>query len=214
MRVFPERPFLYPITDRRLAGEHSLRAVVTALCAGGAPLIQVREKDRTTRELTDLAMEAVDAARAAGALVLINDRADVARYAGADGVHLGDDELSPAAAREFLGDDAIIGVSCHSIEDVRRAEREPVDYLAVGPIYPTGTKQLRYEVVGLDLIRAARVETDKPLVAIGGITPERAPAVLAAGADGIAVIGAVMIPSAIENATRTFRETMTRATGN
>lgn len=214
MRPLPAGPFLYPITDRRLAGGRPLQAIMASLCAGGAPLIQVREKNLTTRELTSLAADAVESGHAGGALVLINDRADVARFAGADGVHLGDDELPPAAAREFLGDDAIIGVSCHSIEDVRSAERQPVDYIAVGPVFPTDTKELRYRVAGTDLVRAARSETDKPLIAIGGITPERAREVIAAGADGLAVIAALMRSGDIAVATRHFTAVLTSKDDN
>ena len=201
---FPARPFIYPITDRELAGGRPAGEIVAELCAAGARIIQLREKGLATRRLRELALEAVAAVRAAGegggggAMLLVNDRPDVALYAGADGVHLGDRDMPPEAARRVLGPEAIIGVSCHSAEDVRAADALPVDYIAVGPVYPTETKRPRFPVVGTELVRRARALTRKPLVAIGGIGRDNAAAVAAAGADGVAVIGAVMVPGEIE----------------
>lgn len=196
----PARPFLYPITDRELAGGRPAGEIAAELCAAGARLIQLREKGLTTRSLRELALEAVAAAHASagGAMLLVNDRPDVALYAGADGVHLGDRDMPPEAARRILGPEAIIGVSCHSAEDVRAADALPVDYIAVGPVYPTETKRPRFPVVGTELVSRARTLTRKPLVAIGGIDRDNAVAVVAAGADGVAVIGAVMVPGEIE----------------
>ncbi len=196
----PARPFLYPIIDRELAGGRPAGEIAAELCAAGARLIQLREKGLTTRSLRELALEAVAAAHASagGAMLLVNDRPDVALYAGADGVHLGDRDMPPEAARRVLGPEAIIGVSCHSAEDVRAADALPVDYIAVGPVYPTETKRPRFPVVGTELVSRARTLTRKPLVAIGGIDRDNAVAVVAAGADGVAVIGAVMVPGEIE----------------
>ena len=192
MNRIPAAPFIYPITDRNLAGEADIAGIVEALCRGGAKFIQIREKDLTTREYTEVVHRATEAANPFDAAVIVNDRADVAHYAGAAGVHLGDDELSAADARAFLGPDRIIGISCHSVEDVKRAQEEPIDYFAVGPVFPTDTKELRYEVVGLDLVRQARQMSDLPMVAIGGISVDTAASVIEAGASGIAVIGAAM----------------------
>jgi thiamine-phosphate pyrophosphorylase len=192
MARIPAAPFLYPITDRGLAGEADIIKIIEALCWGGARFIQIREKDLTTREYTEFARRCVEAAMPFGAAIIVNDRPDVAKYAGAAGVHLGDDELTAGNARKFLGSDAVIGVSCHTSEDIQRAQSEPIDYFAVGPVFPTDTKELRYEVVGLELVRAARRMSDLPMVAIGGISAEAAAAVVKAGADGIALIGAVM----------------------
>ena len=196
----PARPFLYPIIDRELAGGRPAGEIVAELCAAGARLIQLREKGLTTRSLRELALEAVAAAHASagGAMLLVNDRPDVALYAGADGVHLGDQDMPAEAARRVLGPEAIIGVSCHNAEDVRAADALPVDYIAVGPVYPTETKRPRFPVVGTELVSRARTLTRKPLVAIGGIDRDNAVAVVAAGADGVAVIGAVMVPGEIE----------------
>jgi thiamine-phosphate pyrophosphorylase len=198
----PSSPFIYPITDRRLAGNRPVGEIVSALCRGGARLIQLREKGLTTKEYRELAIEAVQAASEWDAALLINDRVDVALYSGAAGVHLGDDELPPAAARKVLGEGKIIGVSCHSLEDVREAVEGPIDYFAVGPVYATDTKILRYPVVDLDLVRATREITDKPMVAIGGISRESAAEAISAGADGVAVISALMAATGIEKLTR------------
>lgn len=192
MGRLPAAPFLYPITDRKLARCAAIADIIEALCRGGAEIIQVREKGLTTREYTEVARRSVETAQPFGAAIIVNDRADVARYSGAAGVHLGDDELTAEDARKFLGTEAIIGVSCHGIEDIERALSEPVDYLAVGPVFPTDTKELRYRVVGLELVREARKLSELPIVAIGGISTDSAASAVEAGADGVAVIGALM----------------------
>jgi thiamine-phosphate pyrophosphorylase len=135
----------------------------------------------------------VERARAAGALVIVNDRADIAHFARADGVHLGQDDLSPALARRILGGEALVGLSTHSIEQVQAATRLPVDYIAVGPIFGTTSKETGYGAVGTRLVSEARAALtdaglDTPIVAIGGITLERAATVIEAGASSVAVI--------------------------
>ena len=121
----------------------------------------------------------------------MNDRADIARLSGAAGVHVGQDDLAPAQVRGILGPDAIIGLSTHTVGQLDRALREPIDYVAVGPVYGTGTKATGYEPIGVEAVRAAAARCaprNVPLVAIGGITRDRAPEVLAAGARSVAVI--------------------------
>jgi len=135
----------------------------------------------------------VTRAHAAGALVIVNDRADIARFAHADGVHLGQDDLPPAMARQVLGGQGIVGYSTHTLEQVRAASRLPIDYLAVGPIFGTASKDTGCSAVGTALVREARTllsdaGLDTPIVAIGGITLERAASVIAAGATSVAVI--------------------------
>lgn len=135
----------------------------------------------------------VERAHAAGATVIVNDRADIARFAQADGVHLGQDDLPPAMARQVLGGQAIVGFSTHTIEQVRAASRLPVDYIAIGPIFGTASKDTGFSAVGTALVREARTllageGLDTPIVAIGGITLERAASVIAAGATSVAVI--------------------------
>ena len=208
MRRLPPSPFIYPLTDRHLAGCEQIGLLICELAAGGARLIQLREKDLTTREFREIALEAVGAARACGVAILINDRVDIAMLSGADGVHLGDEDIPPAEARKLLGPDAIVGTSCHSIEDVHAADSQPVDYIAVGPVFPTSTKKVRFPVVGLELVRRARLATGLPLIAIGGIGPETAAQVAAAGADGIAVISALMVPGEVRDRTRALADTL------
>ena len=202
--ALPSRPFLYPIVDVDALAGRSPGAAVTALARGGARLLQLRAKGVADRRLLDLAREAVRAARAAGVALLLNDRPDVARLVGAHGVHVGQDDLPPRACRALLGSDAIVGLSTHTLEQLAAAAGEPVDYLAVGPVFPTGSKAAPDPVVGLDLVRRARALTARSLVAIGGITPTNAREVVAAGADGLAVISGVLSASDLTAAARRF----------
>src|SRR5262247_4280475 len=183
-------PKLYAITDRQWSN-CTHEEIVRMFLDGGANLIQLRDKEGSGRELLDQAIACLKLTRDAGATLIINDRVDVALTAGADGVHLGQDDLSVDEAREILGEDKIIGVSTHSIAQFRAALETSANYIAVGPIYPTLTKENPAPVVGLELVREARKLTDRPLVAIGGINLGRAPEVIAAGADCVAVISAL-----------------------
>ena len=146
-------------------------------------------------------------ARGLGVRVVVNDRADIALAVGADGVHLGQDDLDPSAARRLLGDKFIIGYSTHSVAQAVEAARLPVDYVAVGPIFDTSSKERPDPVVGLEGLRGVRAAVGPvPLVAIGGITRETARAVLAAGADSLALISALVggDPAGIARRTREF----------
>lgn len=183
-------PKLYPITDRDLCN-CSHEEIVRQFLAGGAQLIQLRDKEAGSRELLDAARGCLQLTRLAGAKLLINDRVDVAIAAEADGVHLGQDDLQVEEARELLGPDKIIGLSTHSLDQFRAALATSADYIAVGPVYATTTKENANPVVGLDLVREAAQLTNRPLVAIGGISIERAPEVIAAGASSVAVISAL-----------------------
>jgi thiamine-phosphate pyrophosphorylase len=183
-------PKLYAITDRQWSN-CAHEEIVRMLLSGGARFIQLRDKEASARELLDQAMACLKLTRNSGAKLIINDRVDVALIAEADGVHLGQDDLSVAEAREILGPDKIIGVSTHSIAQFRAALETSADYIAVGPVYPTRTKENSAAVVGLKLVREARKLADRPLVAIGGINHRRAPKVIAAGADSVAVISAL-----------------------
>jgi thiamine-phosphate pyrophosphorylase len=161
------------------------------LLDGDASFIQLRDKEASGRELLDQAIACLKLTREAGATLIINDRVDVALTAGADGVHLGQDDLSVDEAREILGKDKIIGVSTHSIDQFRAALETSANYIALGPVFPTLTKENTAPVIGLELVREARKLTDRPLVAIGGINLGRAPEVIEAGADCVAVISAL-----------------------
>lgn len=186
---------LYPITDRRLARLES-PGIVAALLAGGARLIQLRIKEASARELLDEARVCLKLTRDAGARLIINDRVDVAMAAGADGVHLGQDDLPVDHARAILGRDKIIGLSTHTLAQFRAGMLTSADYLALGPIYQTTSKENPDPAVGLELLKEARRIADRPVVAIGGITIERARDVIAAGADSVAVISALYPSSA------------------
>ena len=199
-------PKLYPLTDARLSGlAHAEQ--LRRLAAGGATFVQLREKHAGPREFYRAAEEAVAAARALGVVVIVNDRADIALAARADGVHLGQDDLDPAAARRLLGDDFVIGYSTHNLEQARAAARLPIDYVAFGPVFPTLTKANPDPTVGLEELRRVRdaVGPSLPLVAIGGITRGTARAALDAGADSVAVVSALVAGGGeIERRTREF----------
>jgi thiamine-phosphate pyrophosphorylase len=185
-------PKIYPITDTSISRLSHLEQV-TRLIAGGASFIQLREKSAAAGEFCRAASEAIDYAHRHGAKIIINDRVDIALAAGADGVHLGQDDLSPIHARSLLGPAAIIGYSTHSVEQATEALRLPIDYLAIGPIFATSTKSDPDPVVGLGGLRAVReLAPDNAIVAIGGIHTSNAGSVLAAGADCVAAISAVL----------------------
>jgi thiamine-phosphate pyrophosphorylase len=204
----PERarfapPRLYAILDVDAARTRGLAPldVVSAWLDAGVQLMQIRAKTLTLGPFTSLAQDVV--ARAAGCAVIVNDRVDVALLSGAAGVHVGQRDLSPKDIRDRVGTwvrgyvgtsaPALIGLSTHSTEQARDASREPVDYMAIGPIFPTATKAGADPAVGLDGVRdAVRVSGGLPVVAIGGITIATAPAVIAAGAASVAVISDLM----------------------
>jgi thiamine-phosphate pyrophosphorylase len=181
-------PKIYPITDTRLSGlTHP--AQVEKLIAGGAALIQLREKHASPREFYEDAERALRLARGRGVKIIINDRVDIALALGADGVHLGQDDLSPRHARKLLGPRAIIGFSTHSIEQALRTADLPIDYIAFGPVYDTTTKADPDRTVGLDGLKSVRAAIGNfPLVAIGGINSGNVSQVIQAGAGSAAVI--------------------------
>ncbi|MEJ7577087.1 MAG: thiamine phosphate synthase [Pyrinomonadaceae bacterium] len=197
-------PKLYPITDRRISGlSHAEQ--VRRLCAGGATFIQLREKHLSPREFYRDAAEALEVAREYNARLIINDRADIALALRADGVHLGQDDLPPEAARALLGEDFIIGYSTHNVEQAMLAAKLPVDYLAIGPLFSTSSKINPDPVVNLDGLRRVRDELgeDLPLVAIGGINLKNAQDALRSGADTLAIISYLLeMPSEITVRTR------------
>lgn len=203
-------PKLYAITDRRLSGLSHAEQVVR-LCEGGARVVQLREKRLSAREFYAEVLEALRVARSFGAKLIINDRVDVALAVGADGVHVGQDDVPPETARSLLGAQAIIGFSTHSVEQAIDAARLPVDYIAIGPVFNTSSKENPDPVVGLEGVRLVHAATGTvPLVAIGGITAETAPSVLTAGAGSVAVIGALLNTSDPAEITRRTRDFLAR----
>jgi thiamine-phosphate pyrophosphorylase len=201
MRTVFQLPRVYPITDVQLSGlSHAEQARLLSL--GGASLIQLREKRMPALEF----YEQAKAAQLHGVRLIINDRVDIALAVGAAGVHLGQDDLPPEAARKLLGPQAIIGYSTHNIDQAINAIRQPIDYLAIGPIFSTTTKSDTAPVLGLEGLRAIRQAIGNfPLVAIGGITATNAREVINAGADSVAVISALLSsPARIIPSTQTL----------
>ena len=200
-------PKLYPITDIGLS-MLSHAEQVARLSEGGATFIQLREKHLSPREFYREAEAALRVARQYGVRLIINDRVDIALALRADGVHLGQDDLPPEAARQLLGQESIIGFSTHSIKQAQEAARLPVSYIAIGPIFTTTSKENPDPVIGLDGLRRVRASiAHVPIVAIGGINETNASAVLDAGADAVAVISALLTDSAsITQRTQEFLE--------
>jgi thiamine-phosphate pyrophosphorylase len=198
-------PRVYALTNVELSGlPHAEQ--VRLLSLGGATLIQLREKQIPALEFYDQAKAAVSIAEQCGVQLVINDRVDVALAVGARGVHLGQDDLPPEAARKLLGPQAIIGYSTHSVEQAIEASKLPIDYLAIGPIFATSTKSDTAPVLGLEGLRAVRQAIGGfPLVAIGGMTLTNARDVIEAGADSVAIISALLAHSGrITEATKTL----------
>lgn len=196
-------PSLYVILDRSASHGRDLQEILDATIAGGCRLIQLREKEWPSGRLLPLAERLRDRCRAAGATFIVNDRVDLALAVGADGVHLGQDDLPVRAARPLLRPGMVLGRSTHSVAQAREAQSDGADYIAVGSMFPTQTKP-DFELVGPELVRAVRPVTRAPLIGIGGITRANVAQVIRAGADGVAVISAVCGASDPAAATREF----------
>ena len=182
-------PTIYPITDARLSGI-SYSEQIALLTQGGASLVQIRDKHASSREFFESAQECVEQNNV---LVIVNDRVDIAMMTDAGGVHLGQDDLPPTEARKLLGPDAVIGFSTHTIAQAEAALELPIDYIALGPIFPTATKSDHQEVVGLEMLRTIRSRIGSfPLVAIGGINLQNLEDIINAGADSAAMISALV----------------------
>lgn len=185
-------PRLYAIADLGVLGAERLPAAVATMARCGVRWIQLRAKAMSGAELIGLTAACQRAVAGTGALLWLDDRVDVAALRGVGGVHVGQRDLPPGAARALLGEAVRIGQSTHEADQVARADADPaVDVIAVGPVFPTRGKRDPEPVVGRGFVGRARSSTAKPLVAIGGITADNAASVLAAGADTVAVLGAV-----------------------
>ena len=198
---------IYPITSTAHSGLNH-KEQVERLAETGVSILQIREKTLVPREFFEEARTALRVARDAGIKVIINDRVDIAHVLGADGVHLGQDDLSPSHARRVLGVRAIIGYSTHTVEQAVAATELPIDYIAFGPVFHTSTKQNPDDVTGIVELRKVRsVVGDFPLVAIGGIDAENIELVSESGVDAAAVISVVFTdPDRIGNAVRNLTE--------
>lgn len=202
---------LYLVTDRALVGDRPLDDVVNEAVAGGVTCVQLREKHSSTRELMQQARRIRQVLDGSGVPLLINDRVDVALAAGADGVHLGQQDLPYPAARALLGPNAVIGLSVESIADVEQADEWDVDYLGVSPIFETPTKRDTRGSWGLDGLAHVRATTRHRLVAIGGLNRRNVADTIRSGADGVAVVSAICAAADPRRAAEDLRQRIDRA---
>jgi len=192
------------VTDRGLAAGRSVIDIALAAVRGGATMVQLREKDATTRAFVDQARALKAALAPLGVPLAINDRLDVALAVDADGLHVGQDDMPVEEARRLLGPGKFIGLSITAVDQVLRPDAEAADYLGVGPIYAQQTKSDAAAPLGLGGLRRLRSLTRRPIVAIGGLTPDNSAPALAAGADGLAVVSAIVAAGDPEAAARKF----------
>ena len=197
---------LYVITDEVIAGGRSHAGIAQQAVLGGADIIQLRDKSMSCRELVVVGREIAGITRKAGAVFLVNDRLDVAIACGADGVHLGQDDMRVSNARQLAPPGFIIGVSVGTVGEAEEAEQEGADYVALSPTFSTASKGNAGPGHGLDRLREIRRAVSLPIVAIGGISRQNVQDVIAAGADGIAVISAVVASPDITGAAREIRD--------
>ena len=187
----PEQLRLYLVTDRGLSLGRDIEWIVGEAVAGGVTIVQLREKDIDTREFVALGLRLKALLATLGVPLIINDRVDVALAVDADGVHIGQSDMPYDVARRLLGPDRIIGLSVETLDQVKEANLLDVDYIAVSPVYSTPTKTDTAPPFGLEGLRQAVALSRHPGVAIGGMNADTAPAVLATGIDGVAVVSAI-----------------------
>ena len=199
---FPS-PF-YAMADTLNRPALSFQQLTRQLCAGGVRLLQLRVKQQPTRDFVSLATAVRRICHDSQCTFIINDRVDVALAVEADGVHLGQEDLPLTAARKIVGGEKIIGVSTHTAQQALTAEQEGADYIGFGPLFGTTTKATGYTARGLEQLQEVRQRVHIPIVAIGGITAERAPAVLQAGADAVALISDIVLAPDIQRRVKTL----------
>jgi thiamine-phosphate pyrophosphorylase len=193
---------LYLVTDRGLSRGRSTAEVVAAAVLGGVTVVQIREKEADTRDFVQEALAVGHLLKARGIPMIVNDRIDVALAVSADGVHLGQKDMPIAMARKILGPEMIIGISAESVADAVTAEKAGADYLGVSPIYATPTKTDTAAALGLEGLRQIRASVDLPLVGIGGLNAGNAAEAIRHGADGVAVVSAIVSADDPEKAAR------------
>jgi thiamine-phosphate pyrophosphorylase len=201
---------LYLVTDRDLSRGRATLEIVRAAVTGGVSCVQLREKNCSTAEFIREALEIRDFLRSRGIPLIINDRLDVALAVAADGVHLGQTDMPYQMARDIAGADFLIGISAESLEDAIEAAGQGADYLGVSPIYETPTKTDTAPALGLSGLRAIREAVDIPLVGIGGLKRDNAASVIAGGADGVAVVSAIVSADDPQSAARQLRDEIDR----
>ena len=202
-------PPLYVILDATLL-KNSPQNCAQELAAAGVRLLQYRDKPAPAKELLETSRELVSSLEASRAALIVNDRPDVAALAGARGVHVGQDDLGVEQARAVVGNEMWVRVSTHNLEQFRRAAATSADYIAIGPVFATTSKANPDPVVGLELLREVRALTDKPIVAIGGITLEKAITVIDAGADSVAVISDILLARSPGERARQFLDVLSQ----
>ena len=207
MKLSPSDLRLYAITDRRaLPAGVTLAQAVEAALVGGVTCLQLREKEASAGEILTLARTLLPLCRARRVPLLINDRVDIALAAGADGVHLGQDDLPLPEARTLLGPDRILGATAHTVDEALRAQAEGADYLGVGAMFPTGTKTDTVPT-SADTLKAICAAVSIPVVAIGGVTAQNLPTLAGTGIAGAAVVSAIFSQGDLTVAARTLRTT-------
>jgi thiamine-phosphate pyrophosphorylase len=197
---------LYFVTDPRLHRGYSVLEQVELALRGGVRIIQVREKGLPATDYIRLASEALELTRAHGAFLIINDSVEVARAVGADGVHVGQEDMPVTEARKIVGQDVIVGVSVKSVEEARQAEKDGADYIAVSGVFPTSTKEGLGYCPGLDGVARIRQCTRLPVIGIGGINLHNCRSVIESGAHGVAVVTAITMSEDIPLTCRSFLE--------
>ena len=211
----PDRhPFdlsVYLVTDRALSGARGVVETVCQAIAAGASMVQLRDPAAKTRALIEEARALGRLLRPAGIPFIVNDRVDVALAVGADGVHLGQSDMSVDDARALMGPEPLLGLSITSLADLVASDLAQVDYLGVGPVFATATKTDAAPAMGLAGLAAVRAATSLPIVAIGGIGADNAAEVIAAGADGVAVVSAICAAPDVAQATRTLADIVAAA---
>ncbi len=202
---------LYAIADTLGRSTLSFTDLAEQLCASGAQLLQLRVKEQSTRDFLTIAHAVRAICRRSGCLLIINDRVDIALAVDADGVHVGQEDIPLSAARKVIGPHKIIGVSTHDPQQALRAEQSGADYIGFGPLFSTTTKATGYTARGLEQLREIRQLVSLPIVAIGGVTSERAPSALAAGANAVAMISDLILAADIAVKVRATIELLSRA---
>ena len=197
---------LYLVTDRSLSRGRPNRDIVREAIAGGVTCVQLREKACDTRQFIAEARGLMVLLQSAGIPLIINDRLDVALAVGAQGVHLGQKDMASADARRLVGPGFIIGISAESLADALQAQAEGADYIGISPVFATATKKDTASPLGLEGIRRIRAAVNLPLVGIGGIDEENAAAVISAGADGVAVVSAIVAADCPRTAAATLKQ--------
>lgn len=204
-------PRLHVLTDETVQSRYTHLEIALRAAQGGADAVQLREKrERPTRDLLALALALRDGLTSSATRLVINDRVDVAAAAGVGAVHLGRQDLPPAAARAILGPAGLVGATANSLAEALELAAEPIDYLGVGPVFGTGTKARPAPTIGLEGLARVVAAAGKPVIAIGNITEERVHEVLDCGAWGVAVVNAVVGAEDLAGAVRAFRERIDR----